>query len=159
MIELRTFKDSDIGLFETWVNKPRILKWYKSSESWLNEIRQRNTKYNFIHHYIVICDGKDIGFCQYYDYSLGKETWHNNINIDNTYSIDYLIGEDDYIGKHIGTEMIKALNKIVFENTECKKIIVKPEIDNIISRKALLSAGYKYDDINDIFYIDNKLCK
>jgi len=148
---LKKLEDNDISLLKVWLNKPHVLKWFKNPQAWIDEINNRDAKYNFIKHFIVMYNDTKIGFCQYYDYQKGKETWHNNLNIENTYSIDYLIGEQEYLGKHIGTLIVKLLNDEIAYNTNAAKIIVQPEINNYISRRTLLSAGYEYDKSNDIF--------
>jgi len=148
---LREFTKQDIILFTKWVNQPYVLKWFKSADAWLEEINKRDNEYSFIKHFIYEVDGKPIGFCQYYEYVKGKETWHNNTDISNTYSIDYLIGEKEYLHLGHGIKLINELEEKL-KITVCKKIIVQPDKDNLISRKTLLKAKYSYDSINDIFF-------
>ncbi|MBE5962681.1 MAG: GNAT family N-acetyltransferase [Lachnospiraceae bacterium] len=151
-IKLRTMVDEDINLFKYWLYKPHVAKWYTDPESWLDEFNKRNNEFNWIHHFIAEVDGVAIGFCQYYDCSLSGETWYNVVNVKETYSIDYMIGEEEYLGKRFGTEIILALEEVVKAKTEAKKIIVQPERTNIASRNALLSAKYMFDEVNDIYY-------
>ena len=63
-----------------------------------------------------------------------------------------MIGEEEYLGKRLGTEIVLALEEIIKAKTDCKKIIVQPEVNNIASRNILRSANYLYDGVNDIFY-------
>jgi hypothetical protein len=44
-------------------------------------------------------DSKPIGFCQYYLCAQADEDDYNIFPKDGTYSIDYLIGEIEYLGK------------------------------------------------------------
>ena len=105
-----------------------------------------------MHHFIVEVEGVSIGFCQYYDYALGGETWHNRADVKEAYSIDYMIGEEKYLGKCFGTDIIFALEEEVKANTDAKKIIVQPESDNQASRNTLLSGDFLYDGENDVYY-------
>ena len=102
-------------------------------------------------HFIVVCDGKDIGFCQCYEYKLSGEDWHGDIELDGTYSIDYMIGARDYLKKGIGTKIINLLVKHLFETTSAKRIIVQPDEDNKASCNTLLSAGFTYDEENELY--------
>lgn len=151
MITLRLFQEEDIELFKRWLKQDYVLKWYEHPDSWIKEVSEE--EFSWIHHFIVECDGVAIGFCQYYDYSLGGETWHNHIVLDHTYSIDYLIGDPEYIGKGLGTKIIRILTERIFRETDAKLIIVQPEADNHASCRTLLSAGYDYDNDNALYFI------
>ncbi|MDO5522004.1 MAG: GNAT family N-acetyltransferase [bacterium] len=151
-IKLRTMVVEDIYLFKDWLYKPHFAKWYIHPANWLDEFNNRNNEFNWIHHFIAEVDGVAIGFCQYYDYSLSGETWYNNVKVKDTYSIDYMIGEEEYLGKRYGTEIILALEEIIKAKTDAKQIIVQPEPSNMASRNTLLSAKYMFDEVHDIFF-------
>lgn len=57
---------------------------------------RRNDEFIWVHHFIVEVEGTAIGVCQYYDYALGGETWHNRADVKEAYSINYMnmIGEE-----------------------------------------------------------------
>lgn len=152
-MRLREFTDNDIILVENWLKKEHVAKFFCRPESWLNELNLRKTDYSFIRHFIIE-DDKPIGFCQYYDYSKGGEDWHGNFPIDKTYSIDYLIGEEKYLRRGFGTWSVAQLTKKIFEQTDAKNVIAQPEIDNIASRKTLLSAGFAHEKENDIYILE-----
>lgn len=147
----REFTPIDIVLFEAWLNKEYIKKWYSDQEDWLLEVKSDD--FAFIHHFIVEEDGKPMGFCQYYDYSIPGEDWHGAFDITDTYSIDYLIGEEAYLGKGYGTRIIKTLIEKIFAETSAQKIIVQPDNDNSASRNTLLSAGFQLDKSSNIFVL------
>ena len=74
------------------------------------------------------------------------------MEVKNTYSIDYLIGETSYLGQGLGKSIVlQLLNKIQNE-TRAEKVIVQPDIKNKASRNTLLSAGFLYDTENDVYY-------
>lgn len=152
MLQLRKLEDSDIGMFKEWLYREHVAKWYTNPSGWLNEVANRNTVYNWIKHLIVEKDGVPIGFCQYYDYALSGETWHGTMNIKDTYSIDYLIGETEYLGQGMGTDIVLLLLEEIKNKTAAKKIIVQPENENKASRNTLLSAGFLYNKENDVYY-------
>lgn len=155
-IKLRKFEDQDLAMFKQWLCKSYVAEWYKHPDHWISEIEQRNNSFNWVHHFIAEVDGVSIGFCQYYDYALGGETWHNKANVEGAYSIDYLIGEETYLKKHYGTKFILALVDEIKTNTQAKKIIVQPEPENDASRNTLLSAGFNYDQLNDVYFMNLK---
>jgi len=151
-VDLRAFEDKDLIIFKQWLCKEHVAKWYEEPSEWISEIENRYDKFKWVTHFIVEVAGVAIGFCQYYDYSLGGETWHNNADVKGSYSIDYMIGEEKYLRKGFGTDIVFALIEKVKAKTDAKKIIVQPESNNKASRNTLLSANFMYDVENDVYY-------
>ena len=149
---LKPIENKDIKLIEGWLNKEYIKKWYENPKEWLEEINNRGKKFGFIHHFIVIASNKPIGFCQYYDCFYAKEDWYNVIFANHSFSIDYLIGDEEYLKKGYGTAIIKLLTETIKQKENAIQIIVQPEKDNISSNNALLSAGYRYDNKSQYYY-------
>lgn len=150
---LRKLEDSDIGMFKKWLYREHVAKWYTEPMDWLHEISKRDTEYDWIKHFVVETEGVPIGFCQYYDYALSGETWHGNMDVQDTYSIDYLIGETQYLRRGFGKSIVLHLIDEIRNKTTAKRIIVQPEVGNKASRNTLLSAGFLYDAENDVYYI------
>jgi RimJ/RimL family protein N-acetyltransferase len=148
---IRKFRDWDIGLLKAWLKEPHVAKWFTHPDAWIEEIELRETKFSFIQHYVVEEEGYPIGFCQFYDYSKGGEEWNGSIPAEGSYSIDYLIGDPAYLGKGYGTEIVKLLTAEIRNKTDAKRIIVKPEPENKRSRSTLISAGFTYDEKNDLY--------
>jgi len=126
-----------------------VLKWFCHPAAWLKELT--DDAYAFIRHFIAEVDGQPIGFCQYYDYALGGEQWHNGTDIEATVSIDYMIGETAYLGRRLGSQIVRALEEKIRQETTARKIIVQPDRENAASRGTLRSVGYTYDAENDLF--------
>lgn len=150
-IILRPFLDKDISTFTKWLDKGYIYKWFcpdgeEYREAWLDEVTNRNDKYHFMTHFIVSCNGKDIGFCLYMDCYFEKEyiPEHYGMTIDKkgtVYEIGYLVGEEEYLGKGIGTIIVKKLEEKIIESGG-KVILADPDEENIISIKTLLRNGF-----------------
>ncbi|ACL20057.1 GCN5-related N-acetyltransferase [Desulfitobacterium hafniense DCB-2] len=142
---LRQIEDEDILLLNRWLHKSYILNWYEDPQAWLDEIRQRNGVYNFIHHFIVMKGSQPIGFCQYYDCYEAGEDWYSVHRANETYSIDYLIGEEACLRQGYGRQIICLLIDRIRGDTQGKEIIVNPEEENLASCKALVACGFEYD--------------
>jgi len=166
-LRLAAFQDEDVALFEEWIDKEYIYKWFccdgkegeqarigglEEKRDWLDLVREREENPH-IHLYIVTCDGHKIGFCigidlfgepkytkdQYPDLS-GKLSQGEAIELG------YCIGEESYLSKGLGKLIIKLLKK------ECcdlgaSLVLADPSEENVPSVKALLSNGFeKYKD-------------
>jgi len=152
-IELYNFTDQDIKLFEHWINKDYIKKWYGNLNDWIYEVNNRNGEFNFIKHFIVNFNDQKIGFCQYYDCYYAQEEWYKIENVKKTYSIDYLIGEENYLNKGYGKIIIKKLiEKIKTEGGN--EIIVQPELENKASNRVLIANGFKFNKEKNYYYLN-----
>lgn len=147
-LSLRPLNDTDIDLLTLWLNKEYILKWYHDADEWLAEINERNGAYSWIHHFIVMDSETPIGFCQYYDcYDANSmEDWYDVTKPGDTFSIDYLIGDDAYLGKGYGKAIIRLLTDTIQTEENAGRIIVQPESENHASNHVLLANGYVYDE-------------
>lgn len=151
-IVLKSLKDEDIPLFDKWLDKEYINKWFGDKEDWLNEINERNGEYSFLKHFIVCYNDRKIGYCLYTDCFFLKsleEEGHDFENLygdvteeNHTYEIGYLIGEEEYLNRGIGKMIIQILEEKIIE-IGGKEIASDPVEENIISIKALLSNGFK----------------
>jgi RimJ/RimL family protein N-acetyltransferase len=156
-IELKPMLDEDIPLFKSWLNKEYIYKRFcpngeEEREAWLDEINNRNGKYNFLKHFIVYNHGKKIGFCMYADCFFLKdieeeghdfEGLYGDVSEENhTYEIGYLVGEEDYLNKGISKIIIRKLEEIIIA-LGGREIAADPSEENLFSVKALLSNGFK----------------
>jgi RimJ/RimL family protein N-acetyltransferase len=154
LIKIRAFNDDDMVLFTKWLYTPHVAKWYHEPTDWIKEIEKRTSEFIWVHHFIVEFNDKPIGFCQYYEYKNSGETWHGDVDMEGTYSIDYMIGDADYLGIGLGKQIIKSLiDKIkLYNNAKC--IIVQPEPENLASCKTLLSCDFIFDKRNEIYVLE-----
>lgn len=152
-ITLRDIHDSDVFMLEKWLYMPHVAPWYSDPLDWLDEVKKRKTVFSWIHHFIVEYEGKTVGFCQYYEYCCSGETWHGNTALDGTYSLDYLIGEADYLRKGLGKAIVRALTEKIRLHVNSKRIIVNPETENIPSCKTLEACGFIYNHENNYYVL------
>lgn len=154
-LKLRVIEDNDIPMLKLWLNKDYIIKWYVDPDEWLNEVNERFGEFSFINHFIVTQNDKPFGFCQYYPCSEAGEDWYGDTPLEGTYSIDYLIGEEEYLRKGFGKAIIELLIQEIFSLQGAERIIVQPEQENPASCNTLLSSGFIFDEKNE-FYIIKK---
>ncbi|MCQ4916638.1 GNAT family N-acetyltransferase [Bacteroides nordii] len=157
-ITLKQLTDEDIPLFESWLDKEYIKRWFGDKEDWLNEINERNGKYSFLTHFIVFHNGREIGYCLYGDCFYIKDleeeghdfkSLYGDVTVKNhTYEIGYLIGEEGYLNKGIGKIIIQLLEAKLIE-IGAREMVADSCEKNIISVKALLSNGFKKKNDGD----------
>lgn len=153
-LKLKQLEDKDLPLIEKWLNQEYIRKWYNDPEEWLHEMRERNGDFSFLHHFLVYDDTNLIGFCQYYDCYDAQEEWYGVSIPNQKYSVDYLIGEEAYLGKGYGKAIVKTLLDRIKQIDGAKQIVVQPDEDNFPSTKSLLANGFRFDNNLGYYLID-----
>jgi len=155
-IKLVVFQDGDVALFEKWINKDYIYKWFcndggeSEKEAWLEEVKNREEN-SHRHQYIVTYKGIKIGYCVCIDL-FGEVEYTEECYSDligkivakEVLEIGYCIGEDDYLNKGIGKIIIKKLEEQAMK-LGAVLLLADPNEKNISSIKVLLTNGfYKY---------------
>ena len=156
-IALKPLLEADIPLFEKWLDKEYIYKRFcpggeEEKESWLDEVRNKEGKYDFLKHFIVYHNNQKIGYCLHADCFFLKDLDEEGHDFDDlygdvaeenhTYEIGYLIGEEEYLNKGISKIIIRKLEEIIIA-LGGREIAADPSEENIFSVKALLSNGFK----------------
>ena len=161
MLELRALIDSDIPLIEKWLNKDHVKKWYEiphmgvTLNDWMIEIKNRNCEFNWLYHFIVMHDGKSIGLCQYYK-CIDSDEEYGNLVVEGAYGIDYFIGEESYLGKGVGKQMIMALMDKIFSLPDALRITADIDKKNKAPEGVLSSCGFVLFDPVESRYVIEK---
>lgn len=149
-ILFNNLEEKDLVLLHKWLNNPHVHQWYdKDKHCTLEDIEKRYlpkiTGEKPTQAYIIYYDSKPIGYIQTYkinDYpEYSKYVGANS----NTAGLDLFIGESDYIGKGLGSEIIKSfLGQSVFTSDDINRCIVGPEPNNIRAIEAYKEAGFNH---------------
>lgn len=162
MLELRLLTDNDVPLVETWLNKGHVKKWYEipqmgvTIDDWIYEINARNGEFRWLTHLIAAWRGRPLGLCQYYKCADSGDEDFGTLPIEGSYGIDYLIGEEDCLGKGLGKEMIALLVNKIFALPDAKRITADIDRENKASEMALLSQGFVLADAEYSRYVLEK---
>lgn len=166
-IVLKPLVENDIILLESWLDKEYIKKWFGDKKDWLNEINERDGKYDFLKHFIVYHNDQRIGYCLYADCFYLKDLEEDGHDFNSlyggvpeenhTFEIGYLIGEEEYLSKGIGKLLIQLLEEKLIE-IGCKEIAADPVESNVISIKVLLSNGFQKKHDGDYRKVINRQC-
>lgn len=151
MVYLRDLKREDIILFKKWLCTPHVARWYRDPEDWIEELEKQDDEFNWIHHYIVEYGEKPVGFCQYYACKDSDEMWEGYTALGGSYSIDYMIGETNYLYMGLGKKIVADLINKISLHSDAKRIVVQPEQENKASCGLLESCGFAFDEKTRIY--------
>jgi len=144
-ISLRPVDSNDFAVIETWLSKEYIKKWYGDPAEWLAEIKNENGMFNWINHYIVMYENTPMGFCQYYDCSKTPRGFEWDNEPIRTHCIDYLIGEEAYLRKGLGSAIIQKLCQHIIAFEKSVQLIADPVPENTNSIRLLIKNGFSLD--------------
>ena len=149
-IMLRNMNLDDLKLFRKWLYKPHVARWFHHPEAWIEEIQLQDSKFSWIHHFIVEYKGQPIGFCQYYACGCSDEEWEGQDKAG-SYSIDYLIGDTEFLQCGFGKQIVAALTEMIQSNKDACRILVQPEPENVASCSLLNSCGFTLNTSTGIY--------
>lgn len=159
MLELRLLNDNDIPLIEIWLNKDHVKRWYEiphlgiTIDDWLYEIKEYKGEFQWITYLIAMWKNRPIGLCLYYKCVDSSDEAFGTLPLIGSYGIDYLIGEETYLGKGLGKEIITLLVNKIFSLQDAQRVTADIGKNNKASEKTLLSCGFKLLDIDSSRYI------
>ncbi|HVT01353.1 MAG TPA: GNAT family N-acetyltransferase [Patescibacteria group bacterium] len=150
-ISFRKLEIEDLSLMQKWLSEPHVHEWYdKDKDNSMEEVSKRygpKAKDNHLtDSYVVYYEKIPVGYIQTYrvnDYwsDFGKYVGYD----DHTASVDLFIGDPTFMGKGLGSAMLrKFLKEIVFSNPDITACIIGPEPANKRSIRAYEKAGFKY---------------
>ena len=83
------------------------------------------------------------------------EDW-GELPLEGAYCIDYLIGEEAYLGRGFGKGIVSLLVKKIFSLPDARIVAADVDDDNKASAGALLSSGFELFDADRYRYIIRK---
>ena len=159
MLELRLLNDSDIPLIEIWLNKEHVRRWYEIPElgitinDWISELKEYKGEFQWITYLIVLWQDHPIGLCLYYKCVDSSDEDFGTLPLTGSYGIDYLIGEESYLGKGLGKGIITLLVDKIFSLQDAQRVTADIDKNNKASEKTLLSCGFKLLDTGSSRYV------
>lgn len=141
-LSVRNFELNDLELFERWLEKRHVRDFFGDPQIWIKEISSNLSRESeWITYFVVEIDGAPIGFFQYYDTSKAPDgVWSDTPN--RTAGIDYMIGEEQYLGKGVGVEIIRRIVLMIKELGWYRYLIADPDPGNISSIEVLKRNGF-----------------
>lgn len=142
----------------SWLEEEHIKEFWDSSQGHKDDIinfiggRKSPSDYCNGHYIYWIASIDDFPFAMIMSIEEKNTGEINQIKIENladkgnTYSIDYMIGEENYIGKGLGARTLSEFLDFLRENydKEAVRFIIDPATDNPRARHVYEKAGFEY---------------
>ncbi len=147
---------SHFPLLLKWLNAPHVKRWWDQDVNWTSKlITKKYTPYTQgfkilgdikkpMHAFVIQIDQTPVGYVQYYNkYDFPPQQGYSLDGLPGSLAaIDFYIGEKDYLGKGIGTKVLKAfLQEYVFKGFQ--NCFVDPDSNNQIAIRTYEKVGFK----------------
>lgn len=144
---------SHFPLMLKWLESPHVKKWWDRDLVYTRELveekygsyvkgyKQVGGTPKRISAYIICADNQPIGYIQIYRFSdFPRNKMPHNLP-ENLGGFDIFIGEEEYTGKGLGSEVVTKFLKLYGREYSC--IFADPDLGNIAAIKAYEKAGFK----------------
>jgi RimJ/RimL family protein N-acetyltransferase len=137
----------DLRLLHEWLQRPHVSRWWSEQRSYEQVVEHYLPAIegaDATDHYLVLLGGVPIGMLQTYlvaDYPEHAELM--GVEDTATAGVDILIGEEELIGRGLGTEILRRfVDEIVFVRAETTTCVADPAAANVASVRAFEKAGF-----------------
>lgn len=159
-IKFKKFSATDMPLFLTWSKKPQVKDtWFAGGYESIEKYREKTKGNGYDYAFIIYLDDKAIGYIQcsdlyaYRTKCSAPQGVFTNEELG-TFCLDLFIGEEEYLNKGYGTEIVKAFVAKLFKDFKAKKILIDPACSNQRAIRCYEKAGFKiarkeHDGVNE----------
>lgn len=149
-ISFKKLTQQDLSLFFEWAQKPHVKDtWFINGYEAINKYSEKIAGNGYDYPFIIYVNDKPIGYIQCSDLYAYKTICPNPkgffINEEpGTFCLDLFIGEEEYLNKGYGTEIIKLFVDKLFAEFKAKKILIDPACSNKRAIRCYEKAGFKF---------------
>jgi len=148
-ITFRPLREADLPLLRDWIHRPHVAQWWGGEDAHEN-LEDTKRKYmprlqegSSVNAYIALLSGKPIGFIQSYAAFGCGEGWWENETDPSVRGIDQFLCDGGKLGQGIGTRMIAAFVRQLFEDPGVTKVHTDPDPTNARAIRCYEKAGFR----------------
>jgi len=150
VITLRALTLDDLPLIERWLGEDHVGRWWLEGSSIAEELADCRSSILGEEPTVVLLvlhDRLPIGWCQWYRCADYPDFAADIAAEPDEIGIDYAIGDPAYVGKGIGTELIRRVVGAVRAVRPGVGVVADPNALNVPSRRALEKNGFALVDV------------
>ena len=148
-ISFRVLQEIDLPLLHQWMHRPHVAQWWsggdagESLEETKAKYMPRLQKSSPIKAYIASLFGEPIGFIQSY-VALGcGDGWWEDERDPGVRGIDQFLCDDAKLGQGIGSRMVAAFVRQLFDDPSVTKVQTDPDPTNVRAIRCYEKAGFQ----------------
>ena len=148
-IDFRRLRESDIPVLHEWIHRPHVLEWW-GGEAGCATLEQTRSKYlsrlvdeSHVRPHIAVLSGKPIGFIQSYVAVECGDGWWQDETDSGVWGIDQFLADGTTLGRGIGTRMVSAFVRRLFEDGRVTRVQTDPDPRNLRAIRCYEKAGFR----------------
>ena len=147
-VTLRLMTERDLPMLYRWLNRPHIVEWWggEGQRPTYDEVQAhylpRVMAEESVTPYIAMQGGEPIGYAQSYVAMGSGDGWWVDETDPGVRGIDQMLANADQLNKGLGTELVRALVKLLFSDPEVTKIQTDPAPENLRAIRCYEKAGF-----------------
>ena len=146
MYTFRAMTRDDLATLHAWVQRPHVAEWWAEprtlsdiTRDYLPTIDGSSTTQAFI----ACLDGAPIGFIQSYVVLGSGDGWWEDETDPGARGIDQFLADAQRLNRGLGTAMIQAFVKQLFEDPAVTKVQTDPSPENLRAIRCYAKAGFR----------------
>lgn len=148
-IEFRRLNEEDLTMLHDWIHRPHVMEWW-GSEAGCGTLEETRTKYlprlgeeSHVRPHIALLSGQPIGFIQSYVAIACGDGWWEEENDPGVRGIDQFLADGTTLGQGLGTRMISAFVRQLFEDRDVTRVQTDPSPGNRRAIRCYEKAGFR----------------
>ncbi len=159
-ITFTPLQERHFPLLLKWLQTPHVKAWWDQDVKWTPAlIKEKYGSYlkgfkrldlpkqcieKPLHAFVIGVDGQEVGYIQYYNaYDFPREQGYEIEDLPKSLaSLDFFIGEEDYLGKSLGSKSLKQFLKDHIDS-RYEACFVDPDTANVRAIRVYEKAGFK----------------
>jgi RimJ/RimL family protein N-acetyltransferase len=135
-ITFKKFTENDLSIFLDWAKKPHVKEiWFRDGYDSLDKYKKQIQGNGYDYCFIICVNDEPIGYIQTSDLYAYRTLCENPKGLfiheePGTFCLDLFIGEEKYLNKGYGTEIVKAFVQKLLAEFKAKKIVLDPACSN-----------------------------
>lgn len=138
--------ENDLPMLRGWLEQPHVRKWWGDPVHELALLKGDMNDPN-MNMWIISYKGVPFAYAQDYDISIWPQDCFKHLP-DGTCGIDMFIGVENMTQAGHGSNIMRIMAERITQKG-APMVIIDPDPENIIARKAYAKAGFKGDEIVD----------
>lgn len=149
MIVFKKLTEDDMPLFMSWVKKPYVQDtWFVDGYESIDKYSQNIDGNGYDYAFIIYLDNKAIGYMQCSDLYAYRTKCTNPKGLftneqPGTFCLDLFIGEEQYLNKGYGTQIVMEFVVKLLQDFKATKILIDPACSNKRAIRCYEKAGFK----------------
>jgi RimJ/RimL family protein N-acetyltransferase len=147
--EFRGLREADLPMLHEWIHRPHVMEWW-GSQAGCRTLEETRAKYlprvgeeSHVRPHIALLSGQPIGFIQSYVAVACGGGWWEEETDPGVRGIDQFLADGATLGQGLGTRMVSAFVRRLFEDIGVTRVQTDPSPGNARAIRCYEKAGFR----------------